>query len=193
MVCLQLTNIERHVCDADGILDWGTTATQIPTNIQSSSMPTILTPRSSSNIRFKEENGEDDSELTQLRHHNEDLQRKLNEASRNVESLKHMLVQSFSDRRKKRRNAWDESAKVKKVCREVIWKDVKFAPDSAYVQFGSNSIFRKIVDNCNLSDGTDEIVFWGNNREVVKASLNEHRSNVTSRIKHQFKIGEKYD
>ena len=70
MVCMRLTNIERHVCDADDMIDWGTTATQIPTNIQSSSMPTILTPRLLSNIRFKEEIGDDDSELTQLRHDN---------------------------------------------------------------------------------------------------------------------------
>lgn len=177
------------MCGDDCDVDW-VAKSQIPNSIQSSSMPTILTPRSSSKIRLKRDNEDDDGELTQLRNDNEDLQRKLNEASRNVESLKHMLVQSFSDRRKKRRNGWDESAKVKKVCREVIWKDVKFAPDSAYVQFGTNSIFRKIVDNCNLSEGVDEIVFWGNNREVVKASLNEHRSNVTSRIKNQFKTGE---
>ena len=153
-------------------------------------MPSLLSPQSSSQIRFTSGHENETDELARLKNDNDALEQKLKEALRNVDSLKHMLVQSFSDKRKRRRNAWDECAKVKKVCREVIWKDVKFAPDSAYVQFGNNSIFRRIVDNCNLSEDMDEIVFWGNNREVVKASLNEHRSNVTSRIKSQFKTGE---
>ncbi len=121
---------------------------------------------------------------------NRELKEKLNVALKNVENLKYMLVQSFSEKKKKRRHAWDESAKVKKVCREVLWQHVKFAPDSAYVQFGNNSIFKCVVDNCNLPRDMDEIVFWGNNRDVVKSSLNEHRSNVTSRIKKRFKRGE---
>lgn len=133
---------------------------------------------------------EDRGDLEELRQENVRLKKKLDIQIKNVNDLKYMLVQSFSETKKKRRCAWDENAKVKKICRDVLWKDVKFAPDSAYVQFGKRSIFRRVVDHCNLPEDMDEIVFWGNNREVVKASLNEHRSNVTSRIKNRFKSGE---
>ena len=137
-----------------------------------------------------DEEVKDDTNLEELKQENMTLKKKLKIEQKNVHDLKYMLVQSFSETKKKRRHAWDENAKVKKVCRDVLWKEVKFAPDSAYVQFGKRSIFRRIVDHCNLPEEIDEIVFWGNNREVVKTSLNEHRSNVTSRVKNRFKSGE---
>ena len=72
----------------------------------------------------------------------------------------------------------------------MLWENVKFAPNSAFVQFGNNSIFQRVVEHCNLPENMDQIVFWGKNRDIVKSSLNEHRSNVTSRIKKRFKRGE---
>ena len=144
------------------------------------------------NIEFKTDDAFEDNQnedWVELKKRNLTLQSKLEVALKNVEDLKYMLVESYSEGKRKKRDLWDEHVKVKKVCREVIWRDVKFAPDSAYVQFGDNSIFKTVVNNCNLPEGLDEIVFWGNNRDVVKSSLNEHRSNVTSRIKRRFKAG----
>ena len=146
-------------------------------------------PKRKVRVSFKGD-GRNGTEFNDLKKKNDDLQRRLEVALKNVDDLKFMLVKSFSDKKKKRKDTWDDSARVKKVCRDVLWKDVKFAPNSAFVQFGNNSIFKRVIDHCNLPEDMDQIVFWGKNRDVVKSSLNEHRSNVTSRIKNNFKRGE---
>ena len=102
-----------------------------------------------------------------------------------------MLVMSYSDSKKRnlRRDVSENAARVSKVCREVVWPKVKFAPDSAFACFSDRSIFDMIITNCNLDEDEDKILFWCNNKDVVKDSLYQHRSNVTSRIKLQFRKG----
>ena len=102
-----------------------------------------------------------------------------------------MLVKSYSDSKKRnlRRDVNENAARVSKVCREVVWPKVKFAPDSASASFSERSIFDMIITNCNLDEDEDKILFWCNNKDVVKDSLYQHRSNVTSHIKLQFRKG----
>ena len=118
----------------------------------------------------------------------------MNRFHQTIENLKKMLVKSYSDykTRNLKRDVTENSAKVSKVCREVVWPKVKFAPDSAFASFSKRSIYDMIITNCNLDEDEDEILFWCSNKDVVKDSLHQHRSNVTSRIKLQFRKGKNY-
>ena len=122
------------------------------------------------------------------------LQMQLDQANNTIENLKKMLVKSYSDykTRNLRRDVTENSARISKVCREVVWPRVKFAPDSAFASFSKRSIFDMIITNCNLDEDEDEILFWCSNKDYVKDSLYQHRSNVTSRIKLQFRKGKNY-
>ena len=125
---------------------------------------------------------------------NNDLKMQLDRANQTIENLKKMLVKSYSDykTRNLKRDVTENSAKVSKVCREVVWPKVKFAPDSAFASFSKRSIYDMIITNCNLDEDEDQILFWCTNRDVVKDSLYQHRSNVTSCIKLQFRKGKSY-
>lgn len=122
---------------------------------------------------------------------NNNLIMQLERANQTIVDLKKMLVKSYSDSKKRnlKRDVNENASRVSKVCREVIWPRVKFAPDSAFACFTERSIFDMVITNCNLEEDVDPIMFWCNNKDVVKDSLYQHRSNVTSRIKLQFRKG----
>ena len=119
------------------------------------------------------------------------IQEKLEEAHTTIHTLKRMLLQSYDSAKKRnmKRDMNEHAAKVAKICRDVIWPKVKFAPESAFSCLAKDSIYDLVVNNCNLPPDEDKLIFWCNNKDIVRDSLHQHRSNVTSRIKVQFQGG----
>ena len=119
------------------------------------------------------------------------LESELMEAKDTIETLKKILVNTLSTSKKRnlRRHENEDSFRVSKITRDIVWPKVKFAPEKAWASLAKNSIYDIVISNCNLKDAEDELLFWCNNKDVVKDSLHQHRSNVTSRIKVQFKKG----
>ena len=119
------------------------------------------------------------------------LESELLEAKETIETLKKILVNTLSTSKKRnlRRHENEDSFRVSKITRDLVWPKVKFAPEKAWASLAKNSIYDIVISNCNFKDEEDELLFWCNNKDVVKDSLHQHRSNVTSQIKVQFKKG----